>query len=51
MIDSGPSKEAVDRGSKKFKFRPMYMVKFLLSTRSRSDLTGNGAKNFFVTSA
>ncbi len=42
-------KEAVDRGLKKFYFRPMYMVKFLLSTRSRSDLYRKlrGAKNFF----
>jgi anaerobic magnesium-protoporphyrin IX monomethyl ester cyclase len=42
-------KEAVDRGLKKFYFRPTYMVKFLLSTRSRSDLYRKlrGAKNFF----
>jgi anaerobic magnesium-protoporphyrin IX monomethyl ester cyclase len=41
-------KEAVDRGLKKFYFRPTYMVKFLLSTRSRSDLYRKlrGAKNF-----
>ncbi|MHB9154659.1 MAG: B12-binding domain-containing radical SAM protein, partial [Endomicrobiales bacterium] len=38
----------VDRGLKKFYFRPAYMLKFLLKTRSRSDLYRKfrGAKNF-----
>jgi anaerobic magnesium-protoporphyrin IX monomethyl ester cyclase len=42
-------KEAVDRGLKEFYFRPTYMIKFLLSTRSKSDLYRKlrGAKNFF----
>jgi radical SAM superfamily enzyme YgiQ (UPF0313 family) len=41
-------KEAVDRGLKDFYFRPAYMIKFLLSTRSKSDLYRKlrGAKNF-----
>jgi radical SAM superfamily enzyme YgiQ (UPF0313 family) len=41
-------KEAVDRGLKEFYFRPAYMIKFLLSTRSKSDLYRKlrGAKNF-----
>jgi radical SAM superfamily enzyme YgiQ (UPF0313 family) len=39
---------AVDRGLKRFYFRPSYMVKFLFQTRSRSDLYRKlrGAKNF-----
>jgi radical SAM superfamily enzyme YgiQ (UPF0313 family) len=38
----------VDKGLKKFYFRPSYMVKFLLETRSRSDLYRKmrGFKNF-----
>jgi len=41
-------KRAVDRGLKRFYFRPTYMVKFLLQTRSRSDLYRKlrGARNF-----
>ncbi len=41
-------REAVDRGLKRFYFRPTYMIKFLLQTRSRSDLYRKlrGAKNF-----
>ena len=43
-------KQAVDRGLKKFYFRPSYMVRFLFSTRSRSDLYRKlrGAKNFLA---
>jgi radical SAM superfamily enzyme YgiQ (UPF0313 family) len=42
-------KEAIDRGLKRFYFRPAYMINFLLQTRSRSDLYRKlrGAKNFF----
>lgn len=41
-------REAVDRGLKRFYFRPGYMVTFLLNTRSSSDLYRKllGAKNF-----
>jgi anaerobic magnesium-protoporphyrin IX monomethyl ester cyclase len=41
--------EAVDRGLKRFYFRPSYMLNFLLSTRSSSDLYRKlrGAANFF----
>ena len=40
--------ESTDRGLKQFYFRPSYMVKFLLSTRSKTDLYRKirGAKNF-----
>jgi hypothetical protein len=40
--------EAVDRGLKRFYFRPTYMIKFLLKTRDLSDLNRRirGAKNF-----
>lgn len=40
--------ESTDRGLKQFYFRPSYMVKFLLNTRSRTDLYRKlrGAKNF-----
>jgi anaerobic magnesium-protoporphyrin IX monomethyl ester cyclase len=39
---------AIDRGLKRFYFRPSYMVKFLVHTRSKSDLYRKlrGAKNF-----
>jgi anaerobic magnesium-protoporphyrin IX monomethyl ester cyclase len=38
----------IDLGLKKFYFRPQYMVKFLINTRSKSDLYRKlrGAKNF-----
>lgn len=41
-------KEAVDRGLKQFYFRPAYMINFLLSSRSPSDLYRKvvGARNF-----
>ncbi len=41
-------KEAVDRGLKKFYFRPGYMLRFLFQTRSKSDLYRKvrGARNF-----
>jgi radical SAM superfamily enzyme YgiQ (UPF0313 family) len=41
-------REAVDRGLKRFYFRPTYMIKFLLQTRSKSDLYRKlrGARNF-----
>jgi radical SAM superfamily enzyme YgiQ (UPF0313 family) len=41
-------KEAVDRGLKKFYFRPTYMLKFLFETKSFSDLYRKlrGARNF-----
>ena len=48
----GLSKEtvtgAVDRGLKRFYFRPSYMIKFLLQTRSWGDLYRKlrGLKNF-----
>lgn len=40
---------AVDRGLKKFYFRPAYMIRFLFQTRNRKDLYRKlrGAKNFF----
>lgn len=40
--------DAVDRGLRRFYFRPLYMLKFLLQTRSTSDLYRKlrGAKNF-----
>lgn len=40
--------QTVDRGLKKFYFRPAYMVRFLFQTRSTSDLYRKlrGAKNF-----
>ncbi len=40
--------QAVDRGLKRFYFRPSYMVKFLLRTRSRADLYRKirGFRNF-----
>lgn len=39
----------VDRGLKKFYFRPTYMVRFLFQTRNKKDLYRKlrGAKNFF----
>jgi len=42
-------REAVDRGLKRFYFRPSYMIRFLLETRGKSDLYRKirGAKNFF----
>ena len=48
-ISKDTIKEAIDRGLKKFYFRPAYMINFLLQTRSRSDLYRKlrGAKNFF----
>lgn len=47
-LSKGAIKDAVDRGLKRFYFRPSYMVKFLLQTRSSSDLYRKlrGAKNF-----
>jgi radical SAM superfamily enzyme YgiQ (UPF0313 family) len=41
-------KNAVDSGLRRFYFRPSYMVKFLLQTKSKSDLYRKlrGAKNF-----
>ncbi len=41
-------REAVDGGLRRFYFRPAYMIKFLLQTRSRTDLYRKlrGAKNF-----
>ncbi len=40
----------VDKGLKKFYFRPHYMIRFLFQTRSRSDLYRKlrGARNFFA---
>ncbi|MFN3966200.1 MAG: radical SAM protein [Endomicrobiia bacterium] len=40
----------VDLGLKKFYFRPLYMIRFLLKTRSKSDLYRKfrGAKNFIL---
>jgi anaerobic magnesium-protoporphyrin IX monomethyl ester cyclase len=48
-LDHAEVREAVDRGLRKFYFRPTYMIKFLFQTRSRSDLYRKlrGAKNFF----
>jgi radical SAM superfamily enzyme YgiQ (UPF0313 family) len=39
----------IDKGLKKFYFRPMYMLRFLFQTRSRKDLYRKlrGARNFF----
>jgi anaerobic magnesium-protoporphyrin IX monomethyl ester cyclase len=39
----------VDRGLKKFYFRPSYILRFILSTRTKADLYRKlrGAKNFF----
>ena len=47
-LGKGIVREAVDRGLKRFYFRPAYMVKFLFQTRTRSDLYRKlrGAKNF-----
>lgn len=43
-------KEAVDRGLKRFYFRPSYMLEFLIRTKSKSDLYRKvrGAGNFFA---
>jgi len=47
-LGKGIVSEAVDRGLKRFYFRPAYMVKFLLETRNISDLYRKlrGARNF-----
>lgn len=47
-LDHKEVREAVDRGLRKFYFRPTYMIKFLFQTRSKSDLYRKlrGAKNF-----
>ncbi len=49
-LDKDAVKKAVDQGLKKFYFRPSYMIKFLFSTRSTSDLYRKlrGAKNFLA---
>lgn len=47
-LDKKDLQEAIDRGLKRFYFRPLYMLKFLFMTRSRWDLYRKvlGAKNF-----
>lgn len=47
-LGRGAVEQAVDRGLRRFYFRPSYMVKFLFQTRSASDLyrKARGAKNF-----
>ncbi len=47
-LDKKDLQEAIDRGLKRFYFRPIYMLKFLFMTRSRWDLYRKvlGAKNF-----
>lgn len=47
-LGRGAVEQAVDRGLRRFYFRPSYMIKFLFQTRSASDLYRKlkGAKNF-----